>query len=92
MPFMSAINPKMYEKTCYWLLIINLAKLTVHYNKDGYVWDKQVYKFTVHCIVYGKLLLVTSLQVYTTIDSLQQVVATYKPLTNQGAITLFHCW
>jgi len=25
-------NPKLYRKTCYWLLIINLAKLTVHYN------------------------------------------------------------
>ena len=32
-----------------------------------------VYKFTVHCIVYNKLLL-TSLQVYY----LQQIVATYK--------------
>ena len=33
-----------------------------------------VYKFTVHCIVYSKLLLLTSLQVYSTSDSLQQIV------------------
>ena len=38
-----------------------------------------VYKFTVYCIVYSKLLLLTSLQVY----SLQQTVATYKSLTNE---------
>jgi len=34
-----------------------------------------VYKFTVYCIVYSKLLL----QVY----SLQQIVATYKSLANE---------
>ena len=51
-----------------------------------------VYKFTVHCIVYSKLLLLTSLQVYSTLDSLQQIVGTYKLLTNQWAITLLHCW
>ena len=39
-----------------------------------------VYKFTVHCIVYSKL---SSLQVYSTLDSLQQIVGTYKSLTNQ---------
>ena len=39
----SVINPKLYEKTCYWLLVINLAKLTVHYNKYEYVWDRLVY-------------------------------------------------
>ena len=56
-----------------------------------------VYKFTVHCVVYSKLLScvvyskllsLTSLQVYTTSDSLQQIVGTYKSLTNQWAITL----
>ena len=40
--------------------------------------DSQVYGIQV-CIVYSKLLLLTSLQVY----SLQQIVATYKSLTNQ---------
>ena len=49
----SAINPKLYEKTCYWLLIINLAKLTVHYNKYEYVGIGKfmvfmVYNFTVY--------------------------------------------
>ena len=48
-----------------------------------------VYKFTVHCIVYSKLLILTSLQVYSTLYSLQQIVDTYKSLTNQRAITLF---
>ena len=48
-----------------------------------------VYKFTVHCIVYSKLLILTSLQVCITLDSLQQIVVTYKSLTNQRAITLF---
>ena len=48
-----------------------------------------VYKFTVHCIVYSQLLLLTSFQVFSTSDSLQQVVGTYKSLTNQRAITLF---
>ena len=42
-----------------------------------------VYKFTVHCIVYSKLLLLTSVQVYTKLASLQQIVATYKSMTNQ---------
>ena len=42
-----------------------------------------MYKFTVHCIVYSKLLILTSLQVYSTSDSLQQIVGTYKSLTNQ---------
>ena len=51
-----------------------------------------VCKFTVHCVVYSKLLSLTSLQVYSTSDSLQQIVGTYKSLTNQWAITLFHCW
>jgi len=39
--------------------------------------------YSIYCIVYSKLLLLTSLQVY----SLQQIVATYKSLTNQWAIT-----
>ena len=55
-------NPKLYEKTSYWLLIINLAKLTVHYNKYEYVRDSQVY----------------GIQVYSILYSLQQVVFTYK--------------
>jgi len=68
-----AWGEKLYEKTCYGLLIINFAKLTVHCNKYEYVWDSQVcgiqvysklllqvYKFTVHQIVYSKLLLLTS--------------------------------
>ena len=52
------------------MLIINLAKLTVHYNNYEHVWDSQVYSLQ----VYSKLLLLTSLQVYC----LQQIVATYK--------------
>ena len=48
-----AINPKLYEKTCYWLLIINLAKLTAHYNKYEYVWDSQVYCIQVYSILYS---------------------------------------
>ena len=48
-----------------------------------------VYLFTVHCIVYSKLLLLTSVQVYGTSDSLQQIVTSNKSLTNQRAITLF---
>ena len=64
-----------------------------------------VYKFTVHCIVYSKLLLLTSLQVYSTLDSLhcyylqvtdQSVSYTFTLLTvcsstNQRAISLLHC-
>ena len=45
-----------------------------------------VYNFTVHCIVYSKLLFLTSLQVFLTrgtSDSLQQIVGTYKSLTNR---------
>ena len=48
-----AINPKLYEKTCYWLLIIKLAKLTAHYNKYEYVWDSQVYCIQVYSILYS---------------------------------------
>ena len=44
------------------MLFINLAKLTVHYNKYKYVWDRQVY----------------GIQVDSTLYSLQQIVATYK--------------
>ena len=46
---------------------INLAKLTVHYNKNEHVRDRQVY----------------GIQVYSTLCSLQQIVDTYKSLTNQ---------
>ena len=42
-----------------------------------------VYKFTVHYIVYSKLLLLTSL-VYSTLDSLQQIVGTYNFVTDQS--------
>ena len=88
-PIMSAINPKLYEKTCYWLLITNVAKLTVHYSKYVYVWDSQVY----------------GIQVYSILYSLQQVVTSHWPIsellhlhcwqlvcfsTNQRAITLLH--
>jgi len=62
MPFMSAINPKLYEKTCCSLLIINFAEFTVCYNKYEYV-----------CAV-----LFCSIQVYSTLYSLQQIVVTYK--------------
>ena len=61
MPFMIAINPKLYEKTCCSLLIINFA---VFYSKYEYVCDVVVYsiQYTVY-IVYNKLLSqVTSLQ------------------------------
>ena len=58
MPFMSGINPKLQEKTCCSLLIINLPSLqyaTISMNM--YVLCCFVlYKFTVHCIVYSKLL------------------------------------
>ena len=40
-----------------------------------------VYKFTVYCIVCSKF--------KSTLNSLQQIVATYKSLTNQWAIMLF---
>ena len=50
----------LYEKTCYWLLTINLAKLTVHYNKYEYVWDSKVYGIQVYSIHCTKLLLLTS--------------------------------
>ena len=76
-----------YKKTCCWFLIINLAKLTVHYNKYEHIWDSQVYGIQVYSILYDFLLL-TSLQVYSTLDSLQEIVATYKSLTNQQVITL----
>ena len=52
MLFTSAINPKFYEKTCYSLLIINLAKLTVHYK---HVWDRQVYGILQQNVVTYKL-------------------------------------
>ena len=76
------INIIAWFRVQFGLLIINLAKLTVHYIKYEYVWDSQVY----------------GIQVYSILYSLQQVVATYKldcqvysVLTNQWAITLFHC-
>ena len=62
MSFMSAINPKLYEKACCSLLIINFAKFTVCYNKYEYVCDA----------------LFCSIQVYSTLYSLQQIVVTYK--------------
>ena len=62
MPFMSAINPKLYEKTCCSLLIINFAKITVYYNKYVYVCDVVVY----------------SIQVYSKLYSLHQIVVSYK--------------
>ena len=39
MPFMSAINLKLHEKTFYLLLTVNLliARLTVHYNMYEYI-------------------------------------------------------
>ena len=43
-------------------------------------------KLTANCCY----LQVTSLQ-YCTLDSLQQIVAAHKSLTNQRAITLLHC-
>ena len=43
-----------------------------------------VYKFIVHYIVYSKLLLLTSLQVYSTSDSLQQIVGSYLQVTDQS--------
>ena len=55
-----------------WLVIINLAKLTIHYNKYENVWDRQIY----------------GIQVRSTLYSLQQIVATYKSLINQLGITL----
>ena len=57
MQFMSAINPKLYDKTCCSLLIMNFAWITVSYNKYEYVCDVVV---TVNCTVYTKLVSVTS--------------------------------
>ena len=59
------INPKLLEKTCYWMLITNLAKLAVHYNyKYEHAWDRQVYGI----LVYGTLYILQQnrcyLQVY----------------------------
>ena len=56
MPIMSAINPK--EN----MLLINLAKLTVHYKKYEHVGDRQVYGIQVYIImiIYSKLLILTS--------------------------------
>ena len=54
----------MYENTCYWLLIIILQQVSV-----SMIGKFIVYKFTVHCTVYSKLLLLKSLQVYSTSDS-----------------------
>ena len=59
---MSAINPKLYEKTCCSLLIINFAQFAVHYNKYEHVCDVVVY----------------STQVYSKLYSLHQIVVTYK--------------
>jgi len=47
-----------------------------------------VYKFTVYCIVYSKLLFLTSLQVY----SLQQVVVTYKFIVYSKLLLLTSHW
>ena len=48
-----------------------------------------VRKFTKHYIVYSKLLLFTSVQVHS---SLQQIIASYKSMTNQWVLTLFQYW
>ena len=59
MPFMTAINPKLYEKTCCSLLIISLQYAII--SMSMYVlWWFIVYKFTVICIIYSKLLSHTS--------------------------------
>ena len=42
MPFMSAIDPKLYKKK-----MINLSKLTVHYSKYEHVCDRQVYSIQI---------------------------------------------
>ena len=67
-------------------------KFAVHYivySKLLTLTNLQVFKFTVHCIV--KLLSLTSLEVYSTLHSLHEIVATYKSLTNQRAIKLLYC-
>ena len=46
---------------------INLAKLTVHYNKYEYVWDGQVHGIQ----VCNKIVVTDNLKVYNTLDSLQ---------------------
>ena len=72
MPFMSAINPKLYEKTCCSLLIINFAEFTVCYNKYVYVCDVVVY----------------SIQVYSKLYSLHQIVVSYKLQVTSYKFTL----
>ena len=61
---------------------INRAKLTVHCNKyELYEMGKfMVYKFTVQ-FTATLLSLTIKLKVYSTLDSLQQIVVTYKSLT-----------
>ena len=51
MPFMSASNPKLYEKTCCSLLIINL--FTVFHSKYEYVSDVVVYSIQVYSELYS---------------------------------------
>ena len=48
-----------------------------------------VRKFTKHYIAYSKLLLFTSVQVHS---SLQQIIATYKSMTNQWVLARFQHW
>ena len=59
MPFMTAINPKLYEKRCCSLLIISLQYAII--SMSMYVlWWFIVYKFTLNRIIYSKLLSHTS--------------------------------
>ena len=77
------VNPKLYWKT---LLIINLAKLTVHY-----VWCRQVcIWYTSLCTLYSlqQIVFTYKLQVRSTLDSLQQIFDTDKSLNNHWVITL----
>ena len=75
MPIISAINSKLYKKTCYWLLFINFAKLTVRMSMyELYKIGKfMVYKFTVYCL--QQIVDTYKLQVYSILNSLQQITS-----------------
>ena len=64
MSFMSAIYPKLYEKTCCSLLIINFA-YSLRYA-------------TISMSMYVYAVLFCTIQVYSTLYSLHQIVVTYK--------------
>ena len=88
MPIISAINSKLYKKTCYWLLFINFAKLTVRMSMyELYKIGKfMVYKFTVYCL--QQIVDTYKLQVYSILNSLQQITSHW-PISE---LLHMYCW